>query len=42
MAKEFLDDPEVGAAVEQMGRERVAEGVGADPARGARLGAEGR
>ena len=25
MAEEFLDRPEVGAAVEQMGRKRVAE-----------------
>src|SRR6476646_4003273 len=30
MSKQFLNDPQVGAALEEMRRERVAEGVRAD------------
>ncbi len=28
VAEKLLDDPQVGAAIEQVGREAVAEGVG--------------
>ena len=31
MSEQLLDDPQVGAALEQMRRERVAQGVRADP-----------
>src|SRR6476659_4222659 len=31
MSKQFLNDPQVGAALEEMRRERVAEGMRADP-----------
>src|SRR5690349_6988864 len=31
MSEQFLNDPQVGAALEEMRRERVAERVGADP-----------
>ena len=35
MAEQLLDDPQVGAAVEQVGGEAVAEGVGVGGHRGA-------
>ena len=41
MSEQLLDDAQVGAALEQMGRERVAQRVRADPVREARRARRG-